>query len=180
MIFTLFSGLLRKKNRPEPASAAHLLAAQNVHRGMTSTLVATLLVMLLWVYIALLFDRYFPWFSVVQGLLIGLTMQRFGRGLDWRFPLLAAALTAAAAVLGSFLVALFLTGREFGTGALSLVDEISVHTIATFLTRDFGVVGTIYLVFAAALAAFFANRRLLAGEAAALRRHRIAQSPDNT
>lgn len=135
--------------------------------------------MLLWVYVAMLFDRYFPWVSIVQGLFTGLAMQRFGRGLDWRFPLAAAGLTAFAAIVGSFLVALYLTGREFGTGALALVDEISAHTISTFLTRDFGVVGYIYMTFAAALAAFFANRRLLTGEAAALRRHASAQAADN-
>lgn len=178
-MFSLFSSLRRKKAAREPASAAQLLAAQNFPRGTALASVAAVIGMMLWVYLAMLFDRYFPWISIVQGCVIGLAMQRYGRGLNWRFPLLAAALTALTAYLGSFLVALFLTGREFGTGALALVDEISVHTIATFLTRDFGVVGHIYMVFAAALAAFFANRRLLAGEAAALRRYLQGQPAGN-
>lgn len=135
--------------------------------------------MISWVYVALLFDRYFPWVSVVQGMIIGLAMQRYGRGLGWEFPAVAAGVTASAAVIGSFLVALFLTGREFGTGAFALVDEISSHTLATFLMRDFGIVGLIYMAFAAALAAFFANRRLLPGEAAALRRFQAGAGLEN-
>lgn len=179
-MFSLFSSLRRKKAAREPAAAAQLLAAQNFARGAAFASVAAVAAMLLWVYLAMLFDRYFPWVSIVQGFVIGLAMQRFGQGLDWRFPAAAAALTAAAAYLGSFLVALFLTGREFGTGALALVDEISLHTIATFLARDFGAVGHIYLVFAAALAAFLANRRLLSGEAAVLRRHAQGLPTDNS
>lgn len=170
-MFTFFSRYSGKNKKRPAASATSLLSAQNFSRGLSFSIVAALVAMALWVYAALLFDRYFPWVSMLQGIVIGLVMQRYGRGLDWRFPAAAAAVTGVAAAAGSFLVALFLTGREFGTGALPLVREVSWHTLKTFFVRDFGAVGLIYMGFACALAAFYANRRLLAGEAAALKRH---------
>lgn len=155
-----------------PADGLALLAAQDFTRGLVAVGIAAVAGIVLWVWAGMLFDRYFPWVSLLQGILIGLSMRRFGRGVDWRFPTAAALVAAVAAVLGSFVNALFLTGREFGTGALALMDEISLYTVTTFLERDFGAVGLIYLLFAAALAAFYANRRLRRGEAAALRRVR--------
>ncbi|HZW59535.1 MAG TPA: hypothetical protein VFE85_04510 [Woeseiaceae bacterium] len=155
-----------------PADAGRLLREQSPGRAWLAGAGALVLVLAAWVAVSMLFDRYFPWYSMLQGLVIGLAVQRHGRGLDWRFPGVAALLTAVAAFAGAFLVALFLTGREFRTGALALVDEISWHTVSVFAIRNFGVDGVIYMLFAAAVAAFYAPRRLSRQEAVALRRYR--------
>lgn len=155
---------------PKTADAGLLLAQQNLARGLAMSLAVAALAVALWVWACMLFDRYFPWGSVLQGVLIGLGMRRYGRGIDWRFPLAAAGVAAVAAALGSFLIALFLTGREFGTGALELIGEVSMHTLSTFFRREFGVVGVIYMASGAVLASFYANRRLERHEAVALRR----------
>ncbi len=139
-------------------------------------MLASVLLIAIWVYSAMLFDRFFPWFSVVQGFFIGRAVQHFGRGIDWRFPLIAAGCTGVAAFLGSFLSALFLTGREFDTGALPLIAEISRHTVSTFAIREFGVVGTIYAGMAVVIAVFFAKRRLTRNEAIALRKYTDGES----
>ncbi len=175
MFLSLLRWMRREKPAPRNVDANSLLAEQQFRAGFLYTIFAAFLLMALWVYSAMLLDRYFPWVSVVQGIVIGLVMRRFGRGLDWRFPLVAAVVTLFAAALGSFLVALFLTGREFGTGALELVSEISAHTVGIFYTREFGIIGVIYMCFAAALAAFYANRRLHRNEAIALRRLRMTE-----
>ena len=168
---------LRKNKSPAPApEPQRILAQQNLGRGILAALLMTVLAVALWVYLALLFDKYFPWVSMLQGILIGIAMQRGGRGIDWPFPVAAAVITALGAALGSFVVALFLTGREFGTGALELINEISTHTVGTFYTRNFGIIGVIYMLFAASLAAFFANRRLRTAESVALRRYRQGSS----
>ncbi|ANO49873.1 hypothetical protein [Woeseia oceani] len=172
MFLTLVRYLRKDRPPARPPEPARILGQQNLRQGILVSLLMAGLAMALWVYVALVFDKYFPWVSMLQGILIGLAMRRGGRGVDWRFPLAAAVITAAAAAAGSFLVALFLTGREFGTGALELVNEISTHTVATFYTREFGIIGVIYMLFAACLAAFYANRRLSTAEAVALRRLR--------
>lgn len=168
---------LRHKHAPTPRSVAAvdaivLIRDQSLARATLGALFAWVILNLIWVYSGMLLDRFFPWFSIVQGFFIGRAVQHFGRGLDWRFPAMAATVAIVAAFTGSFISALFLTGREFDTGALPLIAEISWHTVKTFATREFGVVGTIYAGAAAAIAAFYANRRLNRNEAVALRRHR--------
>jgi hypothetical protein len=174
MFLSLLRWMRKEKPAPQDVNAEALLAGQRLASGVLYSALAAALAIALWIYVALLFDKYFPWISILQGIAIGLVMRRFGRGLDWRFPLAAAGLTAIAAALGSFLVALFLTGREFGTGALGLINEISGHTVGVFYTRDFGTIGVIYMCFAAVLAAFYANRRLHRNEAIALRRLQLS------
>lgn len=138
--------------------------------------VAVLLTIALWVALAFVFDRYFPWFSVVQGFIVGRVIQRYGRGIHWSYPVLAGALTCLAAFVGSFTVALFLTSREFYTPVLALVGEISLHTIRVFVLNNFQTAEIIYMIFAAALAAFYSGRRLSREEAVALRRLREQQT----
>lgn len=156
--------------------AAGLIGDQSLRAGLMGALLASVILIAIWVYAVMLFDRFFPWFSVVQGFFIGRAVQHFGRGIDWRFPVMAAGCAAVAAFLGSFLSALFLTGREFDTGAFPLIAEISRHTVSTFATRQFGVVGTIYAGMAVAIAAFFAKRRLNRHEAIALRKYTDGKS----
>lgn len=155
-----------------PADAGRLQREQSLKGALLAGGVAVAAMMALWVAVAMIFDRYFPWYSIVQGYIVGHAARRFGRGIDWRFPAVAAAITMAGAFAGSFLVALFLTGREFGTGALELVGEISWHTVSVFAARNFGIDGIIYMGFAAVVAAFYATRRLNRQEAVALRRQR--------
>ncbi len=138
--------------------------------------VAVLVTIALWVALALVFDRYFPWFSVVQGFIVGRAIQRYGCGIHWSYPVLAGALVCVAAFVGSFTVALFLTSREFYTPVLTLVGEISLHTIRVFVAENFQTAEIIYMSFAAMLAAFFSSRRLSREEAIALRRLREQQS----
>ena len=169
--------ILRLKKRhsgAEPSTRATidpvaLAGSQSLRGALYGAMLAALILNVLWVVSSMVFDRFFPWFSIVQGFLIGRAVRRFGDGFDWRFPLLAAVMAFAAAVTGSFISALNLTGREFGTGALPLITEISWHTIRTFLAREFGAVGTVYGLFGAALAANYSRRILDRDEASALR-----------
>lgn len=146
--------------RPAPnIDAQALVDEQSLQRALLGALLALIILNALWVYSALLFDRFYPWGSIVQGFLIGRAVRHFGHGINWRFPLIAASMTLLAALTGSFTASLNLTAREFSTSALSLLSEVSWYTIETFFTRDFGVVGCIYAVTGALIAVFFAKRR---------------------
>lgn len=166
------------RDRARDVDIDRVIGEQSLRGAVLGSLLAWLLLNSVWVYGCLLFDRFFPWFSIIQGFFIGRAVQHYGRGIDWRFPVLAAAVAILAAFVGSFVSALFLTGREFDTSVLSLVGEISWHTISTFASREFATVGTIYACMAAALAGFFANRRLDRYEAVALRKHREAKGDE--
>jgi len=151
---------------------------QSLRKAVYGALLALLILNAMWTYSSLLFDRFYPWGSIVQGFLVGRAVRHFGQGINWRFSLLAAAFALLGAFSGSFISSLNLTAREFSVGALALIPEISWHTITTFLTRDFGVVGLIYAVTAAFLAAFFAKRRLDQYEEVALQKYRGTRKHD--
>lgn len=155
---------------PADINAQALIDDQSLLRAALGALFALVVLNTIWVYSSMLFDRFFPWGSVIQGLFIGRAVRYFGLGIDWRFPALAAVFAVFAAFTGSFVAALNLTAREFNTGALALLTETSWHTVVTFVSRDFGVVGVIYALTGAALAAFFASRRLNWREAQALQK----------
>jgi len=163
---------LRNKHAPDRAApdidAQVLIDEQSLLRAVLGALFAMVILNTIWVYSAMLFDHFFPWGSVIQGFLIGRAVRHFGLGLDWRFSVLAALIATVAAISGSFAAALSLTAREFGTGVLDLLFETSWHTIVTFVSREFGVVGIIYALTGAVLAAFYASRRLDRYEAQAL------------
>jgi len=169
--------LLRLGRRYDPSRVPEvdvpaMLREQSLRGAVLGGILASLILSALWVYGGLMFDRFFPWFSVVQGFFVGRAVRHFGSGLDWRFPALAAAIAVVAAFVGSFVCALSLTAREFDTPALSLVGEISWYTVGTFASREFGIVGSIYAGMAAAVAATFAARKLNRYEAVALLKHR--------
>lgn len=169
----------RHSSRPNPNSppvdAGLLLRAQSLKGAAVAGGVAVFVTIALWVALTLVFDRYFPWISVLQGFIVGRTIQRYGSGIHWSYPVLAGALTCVAAFVGSFIVALFLTSREFYTPVLTLVGEISVHTIRVFVLNNFQTAEIVYMFFGAMLAAFYARRRLSRDEAIALRRLREQQ-----
>lgn len=170
----------RHSSRPDPntppVDASLLLREQSPQGAAVAGGAAVLLTITLWVALALVSDRYFPWFSIVQGFVIGRAIQHYGRGIHWTYPVLTAALTCVAAFAGSFTVALFLTSREFYTPVLTLAGEISPHTIRVFVLNNFQADEIIYMFFAAMLAAFNSIRRLSREEAIALRRLRERQA----
>ncbi len=94
-----------------------------------------------WVSISMFFDRFFPWISIIQGIILGKSVRKYGYGIDWRLPLMSFFLALFASISGSFISALFLTGREFDTGGLVLINEISWHTVSTFMLNEYGIVG---------------------------------------
>lgn len=144
---------------------------QSVWNGFYGALIAAIIFNIIWIYVSMFFDRFFPWLAIVQGVLIGKSFKKYGHGLDWHLPALASILAIIASFTGSFLSALNLTGREFNTGAISLINEISWHTLKTFMINEFAIVGLIYAIFAAILAAYYAKRHLSRDQSIAFRKY---------
>ena len=117
--------------------ALDVIREQSISSAMISAFMALVIMNILWVFISMIFDRFFPWFSLLQGIIIGISVKKFGRGIDWRFPIIASTFAIIAAITGNFLSALNLTGREFYTGALPLIIEISWFTVKTFFIKEF-------------------------------------------
>lgn len=169
---------LRKKHgsgTPREATVAdgeRLLAAQSLPGAIVAGVVAVVAFCVFWVALTALIDRVFPWITVVLGAMVGYGVQRAGRGIDWRFPLLAAILAFLGAMLANIVLAAATTADIFDTSTLHILKAVTSMTWPVFFDEVLTAADGFYAVIAAALAAFLANRRLSRSQYYALRRVR--------
>lgn len=154
------------ERRPDPQK---LIRAQSLSGAVIAGVAVILLASATWTLVAVTFDRVFPWFSIVQGALAGLAVRRYGRGFDWRFPLVAGLLAWAGAFFGNLMVALPTTGSELGASVFEVLRGLTWWSFETFFSEVITIVDHIYALFAAAVSAFYARRRLNRHEVYALR-----------
>lgn len=166
---------LKQKHTPKsaerlpPADGRRLLAEQSLSRGLLGSIAVALLLCWLWAMSSMATGRVFPWFSIVMGALIGLAMQRFGRGLDWRFPVLALIVAGVAAYAGNLMIGILETGRYIEAEPIRVMGGLSLDTMRNFFRNTISPVDHIYAFCACGVAAFFANRRLKRHEVLGLR-----------
>jgi len=166
---------LKKKHTPKradrlpPADGRRLLAEQSVGRGVLGSIAVALLLCWLWAISSMATGRVFPWFSIGMGALIGMAMQRFGRGLDWRFPVLALIIAGVAAYAGNLMIGILETGRYIEAGPMQVLGGLSLDTMRNFFRNTISPIDHIYAFCACGVAAFFANRRLKRHEVLGLR-----------
>ena len=149
-----------------------LLAEQSLLRGLVGSSGCALLVCWVWALISMVTGKVFPWFSIVIGMVIGMSMQRCGRGLDWRFPSAAMLIALTSSYLGNLLIGVLETGRYIDAEFTSVIAGLSGDTISNFFRYIISPIDHIYAFSAAALAAFFANRRLKRNEVLGVRKAR--------
>lgn len=152
------------------ADAQSLLAHQSFRRALIAAAVAAAVLVGLWVWLADLTGRFFPWFSIIQGFVIGRVVRRYGRGIDFRFPALAGAVTLIAAFAGHFAVAVATTQMELQAGALEVLRGITVQTWAIYFDEVVNVVDFIYAFAAVILAMFYSRPHLQREQVLALRK----------
>lgn len=151
------------------ADGERLVRTQSMRNAIVAGLGAIVLFCFLWMGLASLTRRVFPWLTVILGALIGVAIQRAGRGVDWRFPVLAAAMAIAGSVISNIVVAASVTAESFGAGTLQVLRAVTSMTWPVFFAEVWGIADSFYAVVAAGFAAFFANRRLSRREFHALR-----------
>ena len=149
-----------RAGRPDAAAGAGLVRAQSPRGAILAAVLAVIAFSVVWVMLSTALGRLFPWMTVVQGLIVGLAVRRAGRGLDWRFPVIAAVATVAGALAGNVLVAAAFTAAEFDTGTLTVLRAATSFTWPVFFDEVMTPADAIYALAAAGVAAFYANRRL--------------------
>jgi hypothetical protein len=158
-----------KGTRLPPADGERLIAEQSASRGLIGTLAVAVLLCWGWALLSMLTARVFPWFTIVMGAIIGVAMQRFGRGLDWRFPVMALLIAGIAAYAGNLMIGVFETGRYIEEQPIRVMGGLSADTMRNFFRNTISPVDHIYAFSACGVAAFFANRRLKRHEVLGLR-----------
>ncbi len=146
-----------------------LVRAQSLRNAVTAGIVAIVVFSLLWILLTATLNRVFPWMTVVLGAMIGYAVQRAGRGLDWRFPTLAAVLAVLGSLASNIVVAASYTAETFDTGTLHVLRSVTSMTWPVFFDEVWTIADGFYAVLAASVAAFLANRRLSRTQFYALR-----------
>jgi len=166
---------LRKKHgegRPTGVTAAdgaRLVRAQSLRNAVVASLITIIMFCVVWISLSSLTNRVFPWMTVVLGVAIGLLVRRTGKGVDWRFPTLAAVMAIIGSIIGNIVLAASTTAAEYGTGTLQILQAVTSMTWPVFFDEVWNIADGFYAVVAAGFAAFFANRRLKRTEFYALR-----------
>lgn len=166
---------LRKRHgtgeRPDVSEAdgERIVRQQSIRGAVTAALLATMLFCIAWVALSSLTYRVFPWMTIVLGTMVGFAVRRAGRGVDWRFPALAALFAVMGSLLGNIVVAASVTADEFGTGTFEILRNVTSMTWPVFFDEVMNAADGFYAGCSAAIAAFLANRRLTRKEYYAIR-----------
>jgi hypothetical protein len=146
-----------------------LIASQSVAGAVIAGVVTVIVTCALWTALTVATGRVFPWFTIPGGAAAGLAVRRYGRGFDYRFPLIAVGLACAGALLGNLVIALPETMEQLDAGVWQVVRGLTWRSFELFFDEVITVVDYIYAGFSSALAAFYSRRRLDRHEAFALR-----------
>lgn len=158
---------------PAPVDAAVLIREQSIRSALIAA-VATVVVMTSgWLWVTAYTGKFFPWFGVFQGALIGVAVQRMGRGLDWRFPAIAGVVAVAGSFAGGFFLALSTAEAELQTSAFTILRGLTIMTWEIYFDEVITPVDFIYAFCAASVAMFYSRRRLRRHEEFALRSAQI-------
>lgn len=160
------------KHSGKPGSHADgqaIQSAQSVSAAIIAALTTVVSMNVIWMLSASMLDRVLPWLVIVQGVLVGQMVRRWGRGLDWRFPLIALLAAWLGAYSGNLLLAADTAADEFGTNPLHILASMSEMTLGVYFDELVSPVDHFYAICAAAVAAFMARHRLTRSEEYAYR-----------
>ena len=146
-----------------------ILAQQSVGRAVAGGIAVVLIFGWIWTMLSMETGRVLPWFSILIGLIVGLAVQISGRGLDWRFPVIAAVLAWAGAYVGNLMIGIVETGRYIEARPVSVLAGLSRETMENFFALTVSPIDHIYAFCAAGVASFLAKRRLNRREVLAIR-----------
>jgi hypothetical protein len=148
---------------------AQILAQQSIGRAIGGGIAVVLVFGWIWATLSVTTGRVFPWLSVLIGALVGVAVRRYGRGLNWRFPVIAALLAWIGAYTGNLIIGIVETGRYLDAGVFNVFAGLSKDTMENFFTITVSPVDHIYAFCAAGVASFLAKRRLNRREILAIR-----------
>tara|TARA_B100000963_G_C22349616_1_gene546675 strand:- start:62 stop:595 length:534 start_codon:yes stop_codon:yes gene_type:complete len=146
-----------------------LINAQSISFAIVASILTIILFSLFWVLLSKLTGRVFPWLTIVLGYLLGHVIRISGRGLDWRFPMVAIFFTLIGSIFSNFFIAASVTAEQLKTETYDILLSVTSMTWFVFFDEFLNVADIFYAVLAMSLAAFFSKRKLKRAEYNALR-----------
>ena len=148
---------------------ARLARSQSLRNALVASLIAIILFCVAWILLTSALNRVLPWMTIVLGAVLGTVIRVVGRGVDWRFPTLAAVMALSGSIASNVVLAASTTAAEFSTGTLTILQAVTSMTWPVFFDEVWTVADGFFAVLAAGLAAFMAPRRLTRQQRYALR-----------
>jgi hypothetical protein len=173
---------LKKKHAPKqrpagpPPDARRILAQQSVGRAVLGGVAVVLVLGWLWATVSVATGKVFPWVTILIGGLVGFAIRHYGRGIDWRYPVIAALLAWSGAYVANLIIGIVETGRYIEAASFRVLLGLTGGTMENFFANTINPTDHIYAFCAAGLAAFLANRRLNRYEVLAVRNLRKDKS----
>ena len=146
--------------------------------AVMAALIAIIIFCVFWITVSSLFSRVFPWMTAVLGYMVGYAVRYAGRGVDWYFPAIAAGMALAGSLIANVVVAASVTADDFGISTVNTLRAVTSMTWSVFFDEVWNIADGFFAVIAAALAAFFANRKLTRAQYFGLRLWREEQMHD--
>jgi hypothetical protein len=134
-----------------------------------ASIITIILFSIVWAMLSTQIGSIYPWMTLLLGILVGLAVRRAGFGLDWRFPVLAAVFAAVGSLVGNIIVAAAFTAPQLDTDTLTVLRNLTAMTWPVFFDEVMTPADMVFALFAAGLAAFYANRRLTRAQYLAVR-----------
>jgi hypothetical protein len=160
------------------ADGLRLVNLQSPRGAIIAGLLTIVVFCVLWIALTILLNRVLPWMTIVLGSVLGLVVRLAGRGVDWRFPFLAATFALSGSLLANIVVAANVSAEAHGVGTLQILRSVTLMTWPVFFDEVWNAADAFFAVVAASLAAFLANRRLTRSERFALRLWQEVRSND--
>ncbi len=152
-----------------------IIERQSLRDALLAGLIVVIVFSILWAMMSTLLNKIFPWMTIILGILVGLAIRRAGRGIDWRFPALAALIAAVGALVGNVVVSAAFTARALEATTFEVLRAVTSMTWPVFFSEVLTPADVVYGLVAAAVAAFYANRRLGRAEFLAVRKYEEAR-----
>ena len=151
------------------ADGGRLVNAQSIRNAVVSASIVIILFSMFWAALSDLTNRVWPWMTMLLGVFLGLAVRRAGKGVDWRFPLLAAVFAVGGALFANIIVAAALQASDMGIGTIQLLGSVTIWTWRDFFSMVITPADVIFSGFSAAIAAFYAYPKLTRNQFLALK-----------
>lgn len=147
-----------KKSNYERASV--LLSEQNFQVAVIAGTIAAILAAGIYAVIAAAAGYSVSYMAIGVGAIVGLAIQFLGRGLEFRFVILASVLAVVGCILGNFFAGLLLIARYSGASTSEIADQVTLASVLDFTVANFELMDLVYWLIAIAAASYFAKRPL--------------------
>ena len=145
-----------------------LLPQQNFQNAVIFGIAATLAGAIIWALVAAAAGYVVSFVPVALGAFVGSAIRVFGKGLAWKFVVLAAALTIVGCIMGNVMAVILIEWISYNIPISEILRGITAESLIGFLIVEYQLIDAVAWVVAISVAASTAKRKLSREQSAAM------------